>query len=88
MLLFAEGELTDRREALNLLQMPELRSLCKDLKMPTSLLRSQKSEIVQSFFTHAQQHKPLFGTASFLDVVFKRCSACNKHRHIYIYIKL
>ena len=68
----AEDELTNRREALNLLQLSELKLLCRDLKMPTSLQRCQKSEIISAFFTHAQQHKPLFGTSSFLDVVFKR----------------
>lgn len=62
----------DEREAFDLLQVSELKQLCKDMKMPTSLLRSQKSEIVKAFFAHAQQHKPLFGTSSFLDVVFKR----------------
>lgn len=72
-LSIAEDELRDEREALDLLQVSELKQLCKDMKMPTSLLRSQKSEIIKAFFTHAQQHKPLFGTSSFLDVVFKRC---------------
>ena len=62
----------DSREALNLLQVSELKLLCKDMKMPMSPQRCQKSEIIQALFTHAHQHKPLFGTTPFINVVFKR----------------
>ena len=80
----AEDELTNRREVLNLLQLSELKLLCKDLKMPTSLQRCQKSEIINAFFTHAQQHKPLFGTSSLLDVVFKRCQSMKIYMVLYV----
>jgi hypothetical protein len=70
--LFDESELRDRRGALGLLQVAELRQLSRDLKMAGSLQRCQKSEIIQALFTHAHQHRPLFGVTSFLDVVFKR----------------
>ena len=65
----------DKREALNLLQVTELKGLCRDMKMPGSLQHCQKSEIINALFTHAQQHRPLFGSASFIDIVFKRYSA-------------
>jgi hypothetical protein len=73
--LFDESELRDRRGALGLLQVAELRQLSRDLKMAGSLQRCQKSEIIQALFTHAHQHRPLFGVTSFLDVVFKRVKA-------------
>ena len=62
----------DKREALGLLQMSELKQLCREMKMAGSVQRCQKSEIIQALFSHSQQHRPLFGAASFLDVVFKR----------------
>ena len=60
-------------EALGLVQVSELRQLCRDMKMGGSLQRCQKAEIIRSLFSHSQQHRPLFGAPSFITVVFKRC---------------
>ena len=66
-----EDELTDKREALDLLQVSELKLLCRDVKMPASLQRCQKSEIIEAIYKHSHEHRPLFGAESFLNVVFK-----------------
>lgn len=68
----AEEHLSDPKELLNLLQLNELKTLCKDMKLPGSMVGSQKAQIVESLFRHSRQHRPLFGKATFLGAVVKR----------------
>jgi hypothetical protein len=74
-LLLPESDLRDEREALGLLQVSELKQLCRDMKMAGSLQRCTKTKIIRSLLSHSQQHRPLFGAPSFLSVVFKRVKA-------------
>ena len=72
--IHAESQLTDPTETLALLQLGELKTLCKEmLHLPASLIGSQKSKILESIFRHCREHKPLFGrSSSILDVVTKK----------------
>ena len=70
---FVEQQLTDPTEVLNLLQLHELRTLCKSMNLPPSVVGNQKTKIVESLFQHCRQHKPLFGGKSnFLETVVKK----------------
>lgn len=63
------SHLVDPTEVLNLLQLGELKGLCKQLNMPTSLVGNQKTSIIQAMFKHDRQQKPLFGQAQFIKTV-------------------
>ena len=63
------SHLADPTEVLNLLQLGELKGLCKQLNMHTSLVDNQKTSIIQAMFKHDRQQKPLFGQAQFMKIV-------------------
>ena len=66
------SHLADPTEILNLLQLGELKGLCKQLNLPTSLVGNQKSSIIQAIFKHDRQQKPLFGQAQFMKTVVNK----------------
>jgi len=75
----------DHKEALNQLQLPELKTLCKELKIPTSVV--QKADIIACLDRHAQQHRPLFGTSPFKDVLLGRyVCTCSVHIVVFMYV--
>eukprot|EP00731_Ephydatia_muelleri_P025097 Em0017g180a len=76
---FLEGEslLADPAEVLGLLQVKELKALCKSLNLPTSVTGTQKAAMISSVLGHQATHRPLFGSSSssFLATVSKRGKA-------------
>ena len=62
-------QLADPTEVLNLLQLGELKTLCKQFNMPTSVVGNQKTSIIQAMFKHDRQQKPLFGRDQFMKIV-------------------
>ena len=69
-----EHELTDLREALNLIAAPELKLLVKSLHLCTKSAgqktASTKEDTIETIVSHAENQKTLFG--SFKGVVLKR----------------
>ena len=69
-----EHELTDLREALNLIAAPELKLLVKSLHLGTKSAgqktASTKEDTIETIVSHAENQKTLFG--SFKGVVLKR----------------
>ena len=64
-----EHELTDLREALNLIAAPELKLLVKSLHLCTKS-PGHKEDTIETIVSHAENQKTLFG--SFKGVVLKR----------------
>lgn len=62
------SQLADPSEVLQLLQLAELKTLCKHFNMPTSVVGNQKTSIIQAMFKHDRQQKPLFGQDQFLKI--------------------
>lgn len=71
--LLDESSLMEARDVLNLLQQGELRALCKEVNLPSSVTGHQKAKMVEAVLRHSRQHRPLFGgRSSFLGSVTKR----------------
>ena len=63
------SQLADPSEVLHLLQLAELKTLCKQFNMPSSVVGNQKTSIIQAMFKRDRQQKPLFGQDQFLKIV-------------------
>ena len=70
--LIAASQLADPTEVLNLLQLGELKNLCRQFNMPASIVGHQKSSIIQAMFKHDRQQKPLFGQDQFMKIVIAK----------------
>ena len=66
------SKLADPTEILNMLQLSELKGLCKQLNMPPSVVGNQKASIIQAMFKHDRQQKPLFGQDQFMKIVVSK----------------
>ena len=69
---YAEADLKDPSMVLTLLQLSELKSLCKQLHMPAAVVASSKAKMIQALFKQDRDHRPLFGRAQFMSSVVKR----------------
>ena len=67
-----ESQLTDPAQILTLLQVKEMKALCKSLNLPTAVTGSQKAAMISSVLRHQGTHRPLFGSTSFLCTASKK----------------
>ena len=59
----------DPSVVLDLLQVGELKSLCKHFLMTQSVASGTKSKIIEALFKHDREHQPLFGKSQFMSTV-------------------
>ena len=71
--LTLESSITGLHDGLVLLQVPELRTICKEFNMPASLTGKPKPVMVDSIVKYCKQHRPIFGSAGNLQgTILKR----------------
>ena len=68
----SESDLKDPSAVLGLLQVSELKSLCKQLHMPASVVGGSKAKMISGLFKQDREHQPLFGSSQFMVSVVKR----------------
>lgn len=74
-----DGELTDLKEALTLLQVAELKGLCKEFILPSSLSGKPKPQLIEGLVQHCKQHKPIFGSSNLTETIMKKCVKGNHY---------
>jgi len=76
--MYSESSLTDANDALGLLQLPELKELHKLFKL-APVRSGGKAAILESFFKHSREHRPLFGQGRFMESVLRKYVTDNNH---------
>ena len=71
-LLEIESDLKDPSVVLNLLQVNEVKSVCKQLHMSQSVVTASKQKMIDALFKHDREHHPLFGKSQFMSTVVAR----------------
>ena len=62
--VYTETQLEDLPDVLDHLQCPELKQLCKELKLAAPTKPSvTKASLIKLLLRHARQHRPLFASA-------------------------
>ena len=72
MCVFLESNLKDPSVVLGLLQVGELKTLCKQLHMPAAVVGGSKAKMIAGLFKQDREHQPLFGASQFMVSVVKR----------------
>ncbi len=54
---------------LDLLQVGEMKNLCKHFHMPSSVTSGAKSKMIAALFKQDREHHPLFGNSQFMSKV-------------------
>jgi protein associated with RNAse G/E len=66
-----ESNMQDPNEMLNLLQISELKQICKQMNFPPSISSQPKHQCISSMLAYCRQHKSFLSKVTPLDALIK-----------------